>query len=59
MTQQSTSKQGAFFIGFLSFEVRLWGCSSVGRAVALQASGRRFKPDLLHQLSRKLVGKES
>ena len=26
-----------------------WGCSSVGRAVALQASGRRFDPVQLHQ----------
>ena len=27
----------------------IWGCSSVGRAVALQAIGRRFDPCLLHQ----------
>jgi hypothetical protein len=26
-----------------------WGFSSAGRAVALQASGRRFDPDKLHQ----------
>ena len=26
-----------------------WGLSSAGRAVALQASGRRFDPDRLHQ----------
>ena len=26
----------------------IWGCSSVGRAVALQAIGRRFDPCLLH-----------
>ena len=26
----------------------VWGCSSVGRAVALQASGRRFDPVQLH-----------
>ena len=26
-----------------------WGCSSVGRAGALQASGRRFDPVQLHQ----------
>jgi hypothetical protein len=25
------------------------GCSSFGRAVALQAKGSRFDPDLLHQ----------
>ena len=27
-----------------------WGCSSVGRASALQAERRRFDPDLLHQV---------
>ena len=27
----------------------VWGCSSVGRAPALQAGGRRFDPDHLHQ----------
>ena len=27
----------------------LWGISSVGRAPALQAGGRRFDPDYLHQ----------
>ena len=27
-----------------------WGCSSAGRASALQAGGRRFDPDQLHQL---------
>ena len=26
-----------------------WGHSSVGRASALQAEGRRFEPDWLHQ----------
>ena len=26
-----------------------WGCSSAGRASALQAGGRRFDPDQLHQ----------
>ena len=26
-----------------------WGISSVGRAPALQAGGRRFDPDYLHQ----------
>ena len=28
----------------------MWGCSSVGRAGALQASGRRFDPVQLHQI---------
>ncbi len=27
-----------------------WGCSSVGRAVRSQRTGRRFDPDHLHQL---------
>ena len=27
---------------------RLWGCSSVGRASALQAEGRQFESDQLH-----------
>ena len=27
----------------------IWGCSSVGRAPALQAGGRRFDPVQLHQ----------
>ena len=26
----------------------IWGCSSVGRAPALQAGGRRFDPGQLH-----------
>ena len=26
-----------------------WGISSAGRAPALQAGGRRFDPDILHQ----------
>ena len=29
------------------------GCSSAGRAPALQAGGRRFDPDQLHQARRK------
>ena len=29
-----------------------WGCSSAGRAPALQAGGRRFEPDHLHQIRR-------
>ena len=28
----------------------VWGCSSAGRAPALQAGGRRFEPDHLHSL---------
>ena len=28
-----------------------WGCSSVGRAVALQAIGQEFDPPQLHHLS--------
>ena len=31
-------------------EERIGGCSSVGRAPALQAGGRRFDPDQLHHL---------
>src|SRR3989442_13302117 len=30
-----------------------WGCSSAGRAPALQAGGRRFDPAQLHQNSKK------
>ena len=30
------------------FVKRLWGCSSVGRAPALQAGGRQFESDQLH-----------
>jgi hypothetical protein len=29
-------------------DARVWGLSSAGRAVALQASGHRFDPDRLH-----------
>ena len=39
--------------------INVWGCSSIGRAPALQAGGRRFDPDWLHQspsLFRKAVG---
>lgn len=28
---------------------KLWGISSVGRALASQVKGRRFDPDILHQ----------
>ena len=31
-----------------------WGISSAGRAGALQASGQRFDPAILHQKSRSL-----
>ena len=30
--------------------VRPWGCSSDGRAPALQAGGHRFEPDHLHHV---------
>jgi hypothetical protein len=30
-------------------DLNVWGCSSAGRAPALQAGGRRFDPDQLHQ----------
>jgi hypothetical protein len=34
---------------FMRIDVlKIWGHSSVGRAVALQASGRRFDPVWLH-----------
>ena len=37
-----------------------WGCSSAGRAPALQAGGRRFDPDQLHQYQESEVrGRES
>ena len=32
---------------------KFWGCSSVGRAPDLQAGGRQFEPDQLHQNNRK------
>ncbi len=35
----------------LSTRNRPWGCSSVGRAVALQAIGREFESPQLHQPS--------
>ena len=40
-------------IGFTSWSISFsdWGCSSAGRAPALQAGGHRFDPDWLHQLS--------
>ena len=30
--------------------VAMWGCSSAGRAPALQAGGHRFDPGQLHQI---------
>ena len=38
---------------------KFWGCSSVGRAPALQAGGRQFEPDQLHQNNRKKGGDAS
>ena len=34
----------------LNQKITNWGCSSVGRASALHAEGRRFKSSQLHQL---------
>ena len=31
---------------------KLWGCSSAGRAPALQAGGQEFDPPHLHQIGR-------
>ncbi len=33
----------------VKIKARFWGCSSVGRAPALQAGGRQFESDQLHQ----------
>ena len=43
---------GPPFLGFASDTdaITVWGHSSAGRAVALQASGHRFDPDRLHHL---------
>ena len=44
--------QGSEVNRCLIFEVRvpnIWGCSSAGRAPALQAGGHRFDPVHLHQ----------
>ena len=38
------------FKGYLTI-INVWGCSSIGRAPALQAGGRRFDPVWLHQIS--------
>ena len=35
------------FKGYLTI-INVWGCSSIGRAPALQAGGRRFDPVQLH-----------
>ena len=35
--------------GLESLNAKFWGCSSVGRAPALQAGGRQFESDQLHQ----------
>ena len=37
-------------IGSIPIRPMLWGCSSAGRAPALQAGGHRFDPVHLHQL---------
>ena len=34
---------------------KFWGCSSVGRASALQAEGRQFESDQLHQNLEKVL----
>ena len=36
-----------------------WGCSSVGRAPALQAGGRQFESDQLHQNIKRIIYKYS
>ena len=36
-------------VRFHKESAKFWGCSSVGRAPALQAGGRQFEPDQLHQ----------
>ena len=41
-------------VGSIPTESATRGCSSVGRALALQAKCRRFDPDYLHQ---SMVGK--
>ena len=54
-------------MGFQEKVAKFWGCSSVGRAPALQAGGRQFEPDQLHQnneagkatTERRLLGKPS
>lgn len=38
---------------------RIWGISSAGRAIGLQPIGRRFDPDILHQVYGSMIGRES
>ena len=40
-----------FEISDFKFSIPVWGCSSVGRAVALQAIGQEFESPQLHQPS--------
>ena len=48
---KSISRPSFFMYRFEgSYGFHAWGCSSVGRAPALQAGGHRFEPDHLHQL---------
>ena len=37
-------------------KTRIWGCSSAGRAPALQAGGREFEPHHLHQRAQDPLG---
>ena len=46
---QARTRAANFFASGLPARGIKWGRSSVGRAVALQASGRRFDPVRLHQ----------
>src|SRR5262245_8191552 len=48
-----------FVIRHSSFVISSWGCSSVGRAVALQAIGQEFESPQLHQLSSPECGVQS
>ena len=41
------------YVGFQKKVAKFWGCSSVGRAPALQAGGRQFESDQLHQNNKK------
>ena len=43
------SSECSFEIQRSLFDVSQWGCSSVGRAVALQAIGQEFESPQLHQ----------
>lgn len=46
----SAIRLGRIGRGFEASHSDQWGCSSVGRAPALQAGGHRFEPVLLHHL---------